>query len=215
MEILVVFIAVVSVPTLAAILSPNAEVATIGQAAIALTTIQLLWINLTTDGLPAIALSVDPGDPDLMSQKPRSTKESIFTKDVKVYLTAVPLMMTVLLLVGYFMYRPWESMSQLIAARTQLFTTIILMELANALAARSLKYPVFKVGIFKNKVLWYALISSLALQLSILYIPGLQGPFDIASPSLQTWTIALLSVAVVFGLLEFGKYISYKRKEAL
>jgi P-type Ca2+ transporter type 2C len=215
MEILVVFIAVVSVPTLAAILSPNAEVATIGQAAIALTTIQLLWINLTTDGLPAIALSVDPGDPDLMSQKPRSTKESIFTKDVKVYLTAVPLMMTVLLLVGYFMYMPWESMSQLIAARTQLFTTIILMELANALAARSLKYPVFKVGIFKNKVLWYALISSLALQLSILYIPGLQGPFDIASPSLQTWTIALLSVAVVFGLLEFGKYISYKRKEAL
>lgn len=212
MEILVVFIAVVSVPTLAQILSPNSEVALIGQAAIALTTIQLLWINLTTDGLPAIALSVDPGDPDLMEHKPRSPKESVFTKDVKVYLTAVPLMMTVLLLASYFMYRPWESMQQLIDARTQLFTTLILMELANALAARSLKFPVFKVGFFKNKVLWYALLSSLALQLFILYMPGLQDAFDIASPGLQTWGIAILSVAVVFGLLELGKYVACKRR---
>ena len=96
MEILVVLIAVVSVPALAQILSPNSEVALLGEAAIALTTIQLLWINLTTDGLPAIALSVDPGDPDLMDQKPRSPKESIFTRDVKVYLTAVPILMAAL-----------------------------------------------------------------------------------------------------------------------
>ncbi|MCW4025136.1 MAG: cation-translocating P-type ATPase [Candidatus Bathyarchaeota archaeon] len=212
MEIMVVLIAVVSVPVIAQIVSPNSDVALIGQAGIALTTIQLLWINLTTDGLPAIALSVDPGDPDLMEQQPRNPKESIFTRDVKVYLTAVPVMMTILLLIGYFMYKPWESMSQLTTARTQLFTTLILMELANALAARSLKYPVFKVGFFKNKILWYALLSSLALQLIILYVPGLQGAFDIAPPTLEIWGVAGISVALVFGLLELGKYVAGKRR---
>ncbi|MEW6222884.1 MAG: HAD-IC family P-type ATPase, partial [Candidatus Hadarchaeota archaeon] len=74
----------------------------IAAAAVALTTIQILWVNLTTDGLPAIALGVDPGDPDLMEQKPRNPKESVFTRDVKIYLVAVPVLMTVLLVGGYF-----------------------------------------------------------------------------------------------------------------
>jgi Ca2+-transporting ATPase len=212
MEILVVLIAVISVPTLARILSPTSDIALMGEAAIALTTVQLLWINLTTDGLPAIALSVDPGDPDLMEQKPRNPKESIFTRDVKVYLTAVPIMMATLLLAGYLFYRPWESMTQLFAARTQLFTTLILMELANALSARSLKYPVYKVGFFKNKLLWYALLSSFLLQLSILYIPGLQSAFDIAVPTLQTWVIAWASTGFVFLMVELGKYVASKRR---
>jgi Ca2+-transporting ATPase len=212
MEILVVLIAVISVPVIAQILTPNSEVALISEAAIALTAVQLLWINLTTDGLPAIALSVDPGDPDLMDQKPRNPKESIFTRDVKVYLTAVPVLMAALLLGGYLLYRPWESMQQLLEARTQLFTTLILMELANALSARSLKYPVFTVGVFKNKLLWYALISSLLLQVAILYIPGLQGPFDIMVPTLQIWVVAWASTAFVFGMVELGKYVASKRR---
>jgi Ca2+-transporting ATPase len=212
MEILVVLIAVISVPALAQILSPNSEIALMGEAAIALTTVQLLWINLTTDGLPAIALSVDPGDPDLMDQKPRNPKESIFTRDVKVYLTAVPILMAALLLGGYLLYRPWESMQQLFEARTQLFTTLILMELANALSARSLKYPVYKVGFFKNKLLWYALISSLLLQVAILYLPGLQSAFDITVPTLQIWLIAWASTAFVFVMVELGKYVASKRR---
>ncbi|MCW3999552.1 MAG: cation-translocating P-type ATPase [Candidatus Bathyarchaeota archaeon] len=212
MEIIVVLTAVISVPLIAQILTPNSEVALIGEAAIALTTIQLLWINLTTDGLPAIALSVDPGDPDLMDQKPRNPKESIFTRDVKIYLTAVPILMATILLGSYLLYRPWESIQQLVEARTQLFTTLILMELANALSARSLKYPVFKVGVFKNKLLWYALISSLLLQVAILYIPGLQNAFDITVPTLQIWAVAWASTAFVFGMVELGKYVASKRR---
>ena len=64
--------------------------ALISDAAIALTAVQILWMNLVTDGLPAIALGVDPGDPDLMERKPRKPNESIFSKDVKVYLSAIP-----------------------------------------------------------------------------------------------------------------------------
>jgi Ca2+-transporting ATPase len=213
MEILVMFIAVVSVPYLARIFSPGADASSIGDATVALTAVQLLWVNLTTDGLPAIALGVDPGDPDLMERKPRNPKESVFTKDVKVYLSAVPILMTALLLFGYFYYRPWESAYQLTEARTQLLTAMILMELANAIAARSLKYPVLKVGVFKNKFLWYAILSSMALQMIVLYTPGVQTIFGVSSPEPLDWAFAILFTIIVFGSLETGKYIANKRKK--
>jgi P-type Ca2+ transporter type 2C len=199
---------------IANILSPG-RVEFAVEAAIALTAVQLLWINLTTDGLPAIALSVDPGDPDLMEQKPRGAKESIFTRDIKIYLTVVPILMTILLLFGYFYHRPWESETNLFDARTQLFTALILMELANALSARSLKYTVFKVGIFKNKILWYAILSSFALQLFVLYIPGVQTTFGLTTPGITHWVIALLSTAIIFSALEIGKYVATIRRNRL
>jgi Ca2+-transporting ATPase len=213
MEIIVMFIAVISVPYLASILSPGSNTTDIGNATIALTAVQLLWVNLTTDGLPAIALGLDPGDPDLMKRKPRDPKESIFTRDVKIYLTVAPLLMSALLLFGYFYYRPWEGVQQLTEARTQLLTAIILMELANALAARSLKYPTLKVGLFKNKFLWYAIISSLALQLFVLYTPGVQAIFGVNAPELLDWALAILFAAITFASLEIGKYIACKRRK--
>jgi Ca2+-transporting ATPase len=212
MEILVMFIAVVSVPYLANWLSPG-NTSTVGEAAIALSAVQLLWVNLTTDGLPAIALGLDPGDPDLMQRKPRDPKESIFTRDVKVYLIVTPIIMSAMLLVGYFFYRPWEGPFQLTEARTQLMTAIILMELANALAARSLKYPTFKVGLFKNKFLWYAILSSLALQLVVLYTPAVQTIFGVNSPELMDWALAILFAGIAFASLEIGKYIACKRRK--
>ncbi|TFH23407.1 cation-transporting P-type ATPase, partial [Candidatus Bathyarchaeota archaeon] len=192
MEILVMFLAVVSVPYLARWLSPGSDVELIGSAAIALTAVQILWINLVTDGLPAIALGIDPGDPDLMERKPRKPKESIFTKDVKVYLTLVPIFMTVLLLLAFFSHMPWESELNLLNARTQLFTAMIAMELTIAISARSFKYPIAKVGPFKNKYLWLAVFSSFALQLVVLYVPGIQTLFDVHTPQLIDWAIAAL-----------------------
>ena len=216
MEILVMFTAVISVPYLARLLSPGVvgmTNATIGDATIALTATQLLWVNLTTDGLPAIALGVDPGDPDLMERKPRDPNESIFTRDVKIYLSVVPIVMTVLLLFGYFYYKPWEGAHQLAEARTQLLTAMILMELANAVSARSLKYTVFKVGVFKNKFLWYAILSSFGLQLLVLYTPGLNSLFDVHAPEPIDWAFAILFTIIVFGSLELGKYVANKRRK--
>ncbi len=212
MEILVMFIAVVAVPTLASIFTPGADPATVSSAAIALTAVQLLWMNLVTDGLPAIALGVDPGDPDLMERQPRKPKESIFTRDVKTFLVASPILTSSLLLLAYFMHQPWVSEHQLLEARTQLLTAMILIELAIALSSRSYKYPVFKVGVFKNKYLWYAILSSFALQLFILYTPGIQGVFDVAAPELMDWGIAVLFAVIVFSALEIGKYIASRRR---
>jgi len=195
MEILVLFFAMM--------LSHESE------SAIALTTIQILWVNLTTDGLPAIALGVDPGDPDLMERKPRDPNESIFTRDVRIYLCAVPVLMTVLLLGAYFYTLETHG---LLEARTQLFTALILMELANAVNARSLKYTVFKVGLFKNKFLWLAILSSLGLQLMVLYIPVLHGIFEVTYPNVFDWAVAVVFTLIVFSSIEIGKYATSRRR---
>jgi Ca2+-transporting ATPase len=121
--------------------------------------------------------------------------------------------MTVLLLYGYFMCQPWLGEYNLLEARTQLLTAMILMELANAISARSLRYTVFKVGVFKNKFLWVAILSSLGLQLMVLYTPFLQDLFDVHAPELIDWAIAILFTAIVFGSLELGKYIASKKRK--
>jgi len=90
---------------------------------------------------------------------------------------------------------------------------MILIELVTAIASRSYKFPVFKVGIFKNKFLWYAVLSSFALQLFILYTPGIQGIFDVHAPEPMDWAIAVLFAAIVFATLEIGKYVAYKRRK--
>jgi Ca2+-transporting ATPase len=205
MEILVMFTVMISLPYLAG-------TAYFPDSIVALTAIQLLWVNLTTDGLPAIALGVDPGDPDLMERKPRDPNESVFTRDVKAYLIGTPILMATLLLTGYFMYQPWKGEFELTEARTQLLTAMILMELANAISARSLKYTVFEVGPFKNKFLWLAILSSLGLQLTVLYTPGLQTLFKVNAPQPFDWAIALLFTAITFSSLEIGKYIAGRRR---
>ncbi|MCL2476681.1 cation-translocating P-type ATPase [Candidatus Bathycorpusculum sp.] len=218
MEIIVMLIVILAVPYLANIFNPGLSATlegreAIGSAAIALTAVQLLWMNLVTDGLPAIALGVDPGDPDLMERKPRKPKESIFSKEVKVYLTAMPVIMSTLLLTAYFMHKPWIGEMALLTARTQLLTAMIVMELVIALSMRSLKYPVFKVGVFKNKYLWYAILGSFALQLVILYAPGLQSIFNVHTPELIDWGIATLFGAIVFSIIEIGKWVTSRAKK--
>jgi Ca2+-transporting ATPase len=215
MEILVMFIAVVSVPYLARAFSPGSLTGDVTNATIALTAPQLLWVNLTTDGLPAIALGIDPADPDIMERRPRDPNESVFTLDVKLYLSITPLIMTALLLFGYFFYHPWEGSAQLSTARTQLLTAMIVMELVNAVSARSLKYPVWKVGVLKNRFLLYAVCSSFLLQLLVLYTPVLNLAFNITAPGPLHWAFAMLFTMVTFGSLETGKYVASRRRRKL
>jgi magnesium-transporting ATPase (P-type) len=77
---------------------------------------------------------------------------------------------------------------------------------------RSLKCPIYKVGTFKNKFLWYAILSSFALQLVILYMPSLQILFDVHAPEFIDWAIAVLYAGIVFATIEAGKYVTSRRK---
>jgi P-type Ca2+ transporter type 2C len=147
-----------------------------------------------------------------MQRKPRKPKESMFSRDVKIYLTVMPIIMATLLLIAFFYNSPWTSKFQLDEARTQLFTAMIMMELAVAISSRSLKYPVLKVGPFKNKFLWLAVISSFALQLFVLYTSGIQQLFDVHTPGLFDWAIAILFSIIIFSILEIGKYIASRKK---
>jgi Ca2+-transporting ATPase len=183
------------------------------RSAVALTTIQILWVNLATDGLPAIALGADPGDPDLMKNRPRDPRESVFSREVKAYLVLSPIVTTALLLGGYFYYQPWLGNSNLVEARTQLLTSVVLIELAIAVSCRSLKYPVFKVGIFKNKFLWLAVLSSLGSQLVVLYTPQLQSVFDVTYPQVMNWITAIASMSVAFASLELGKHFMSRKQD--
>ena len=88
------------------------------------------------------------------------------------------------------------------------------MELTIAISARSFKYPIFKVGPFKNKFLWLAVFSSFILQLVVLYVPGVQSLFDVNTPGLIDWAIAILFAAIVFATLELGKYVTSRKRKA-
>jgi Ca2+-transporting ATPase len=89
---------------------------------------------------------------------------------------------------------------------------MIIMELANALSARTLRYPVWKIGVFKNKFLWYAVLSSFFLQLIVLYTPGLNSAFGVSAPELLDWAFAILFTAITFGSLETGKWIASRKR---
>jgi len=168
-----------------------------------LTAIQLLWVNLTTDGLPALALGVDPADPDVMRRPPRNPKESVFSKEVKTYLTLVPPIVSAIILFGFLIGMQLD----LVRARTIAFTTMVFIELAIALTCRSLKYPLLKVNPMANKFLWIAIITSLIMQLIVLYVPQLHPIFDVTFPKIQDIIFAIISALIIFTVIEIGKTI--------
>jgi Ca2+-transporting ATPase len=159
-----------------------------------LVAIHLLWVNLTTDGLPALALAVDPKDPDIMEQPPRDPKSSIFTGNVLIIIAAIGIVMAVTM-IPVFMWRmgtdggSWRDPNNplLPEARTMVLATMVLFELFATFACRSEIHSFFKVGIFSNKWLIYANLSSFALLMVVMYIPVLQGPFHVVPIDLQDW----------------------------
>ena len=173
------------------------------------TPIQYLWINLVTDGLPALALGVDPAEPDVMKRPPRRQDEPVFTKrEVLLFLTITPILVTVLL-VGLFAYQLSVGVPE-IEARTTIFTSLILTELFMSLSCRSLRYPVFKVGLLRNKFLILAIVVSLLMQLAVLYVPVLQAAFDVTYPATEDWLYGLAVALTAFIVVEVLKPIVIK-----
>jgi len=184
-------------------------VATLAGLPIPLTAIQLLWVNLTTDGLPALALGIEPVERDVMNRKPRSLKEGLTTKrENLVYFVLVPAIMTAILLINFSWALANESM---IEARTQTLTVMIVCELVIALSCHSLNHPFIKSEPFSNKFLWIAIVGSLLMQFLVLYVPFMHGAFDITFPSLQDWILAIISATIIFATVEASKYFIKKR----
>ena len=150
---------------------------------------QILWVNLITDGPPALALGVTPPSPDVMQRPPRDPKESIFSSEVKSMLTLIPLVHSPILLYIFI-----SSLNQGVnAARTSLFIMFIFFELVVALNCRSLKYSIFKVK--PHKILSLAVIGSAISTVILFLIPQLRSAFELVMPTLTDimWA-AILSI---------------------
>jgi len=165
-----------------------------GEFALPLLPLHILYINLATDGLPALALGVAPPDPDIMQRPPRDPKESIFSKDVLAFLILIPLINTPILMILYF----WKySMSGAIGAMTLVFLTFIFLELTVALNCRSLRFMIFRSP--PHKFLVLAVLWEMFLIITITIIPATRQMFRIILPSLNDiFLIAAICVGTFF-----------------
>jgi len=173
--------------------------------AIPLVAIQILWVNLATDGLPAIALSVDPPDPDLMKQKPRPRGQGVFTKEV-VTLMVVGGVWSFLVNLGVFKWA-LDAGRGMLEAQALCFLTLVMIQFFKAYNFRSDKQSLFKIGVFKNKWLNIAIPWEIALLVVIVYVPALQPSFHTFPLSGFDWLLVVLLAATVFPVLELTKVI--------
>lgn len=160
--------------------------------------VQILWLNLITDGLPALALSVDPGEEDIMKRKPRDPKKSIL-KEALPFIIAAGL----IAFAGTIIVFGWEfflESGNLNKARTMAFTTSVMFELFLVFNARSDTHFFFEKGsnLFKNKYLILAVLISILLQLAVIYTPILQPWFETVPLTLQDWAQILPFAALGF-----------------
>ncbi|AKG38093.1 hypothetical protein MA03_00625 [Infirmifilum uzonense] len=170
------------------------------------TATQLLWINLITDGAPAIALSLEPGEPDLLERKPRKPNSPIFTREEIIgFLVTTPLILTISLTLLF------KNLIDLgipeVEARTTLFTTMILTELLLAYLLRSLRRPIYELSPLRNKTLILVLILSFVIQLGMLSIPIVQAALNISKISIDDFEKALIVLALIFVTVETSKAI--------
>lgn len=173
--------------------------------------IQLLWVNLVTDSLPAVALGVDPVDRNIMQEPPRPPKKSIFADGLGVSIVLEGAMIGALALLAYSIGLNIFSSTGI--ARTMAFSVLSLSQLVHAFNMRS-KESVFSVGIFKNHYLVLAFLAGAILQMSVVSMPFLTGIFKTTALSALQWgLVALLSCAPLI-IVELQKFVAKGRKKA-
>ncbi len=162
--------------------------------------IQILWINLVTDGFPALALGVDPAEEGIMKRKPRDPEESIFGQGRGRGILETGFLMSVLVLTGFYFFG-----GSLEHARTFAFSTLVFVQLAHTFNCRSEHRSIFDIGFFSNIYLVGAVLLSVGLQLSVVYIPFLQPLFGTVPLSTSDWGLILVLSSLVIMVGELGK----------
>ncbi|HEX9331674.1 MAG TPA: HAD-IC family P-type ATPase, partial [Anaerolineales bacterium] len=176
-----------------------------------LTAIQLLWLNLVTDGAPALALATEKGDPDIMEQKPRPKNEPIINRFMQLGITLQTLAITGVTLTAYFWglrLHPEEPEF----AEAMAFATLSLSELVRAYTARSEHYPLFKIGPFSNRNMNYAVLLSVVLIFAVIYIPFFNPIFNTVPLGWRQWEILLPLLLIPSVVAEAVKLIYQRMK---
>ncbi len=164
--------------------------------------LQILWMNLVTDGLPALALGMEPAEPGVMSRPPNPKSANIFDRlMVRDILWMGVLMAVISLGIGYYY---WSRGS--VVWQTMTFTTLTLSQMAAALAARSDHESLFRIGFFSNIQMVRAISATFILQLVVIYVPIFQGALTTVSMTATDLLIAVLASLVVLFLAEVVKW---------
>jgi Ca2+-transporting ATPase len=218
-EIMVIFLA-----TLAGLPSP-------------LTVIQLLWLNLLTDGAPALALAMEKGDPDIMKRKPRPKDEPIVNASMRVGIVIQTITQTGAVLTAFILGLLWElnalgqgvpqgmnplayllqfdwrsiNLENVRTAETMAFITLSLCELFRAYTVRSERSSIFRIGIFSNKWMQYAVGVSIVLLLLVCTVPFLQNIFNTHFMTGQEWLVVIALALIPAVSEEVTKFFLRRR----
>jgi P-type Ca2+ transporter type 2C len=171
---------------------------------------QILWINLVTDGAPALALGVDPADPGVMTQQPRPRGEGVITRRMwfGIFFVGVVMAMGTLLILDASMPGGLiEGSGSLRYGQTMAFTTLMMFQLFNVFNARSDERSAFN-DLFRNPLLWGAILLSFLLQVAVIYLPFLQQSFSTVSLGLGDWLRCVAVASSVLWLRELGKIVT-------
>lgn len=161
-----------------------------------LTPIQILFVNLATDGLPAIALGVDPADKDIMMQQPREKVESIFSRGLWSKIVIRGCLIGICTLLSFMTGRLYGM--DLATCRTLALITLVMSQLLHVFECRSERHSIFEIKVFTNPYLVGAVLVSITMVLSILYIPFLADVFNTIPLGIGQWGIVLFYSGVIF-----------------
>jgi Ca2+-transporting ATPase len=180
--------------------------------------IQILWVNLVTDGLPAMALGVDQAEKDLMQQKPRGARENIFARRLGWKIISRGILIGVCTLAAFLIALQQDVHNEaatLLKAQTVAFATLVMAQLIHVFDCRSSR-SIFHRNPLQNRYLVLAVLSSLLLMLAVLYIEALQPIFKTVPLNVKDWVMVIIFAGIPTFLMGFGSLMSRpaKRKPA-
>ena len=176
-----------------------------------LVALQILWVNLTTDGPPALALGVEPPEPDLMCRPPRAAGEPLFTTAMYVAMLGMGLLMFFGLIPVFYVYWQAEGVTK---GQTMVLASMILFELLRAFSCRSMRFTILELGFFTNGWLVLANLLSALMMVGVINIPSWGKAFHTVPLGLGDWSVALAVSGSGFLLVEAGKWVAAWRHGA-
>ena len=179
-----------------------------------LVAVQLLWLNLVTDSLPALALGMEPVEPSVMAEKPRSASEPLFTRRFSIRLAWQGLMVGLLTLAAYWLgeYVLSDPTMADATANTMAFATLTFCQLFHAFDVRSERQSIARIGLTSNPAMNKAFLVGMALQLSVLLIPPLMSVFQVCALNPVEWLVVLGLSLTPLAVCEVEKAVRRNRR---
>ena len=179
-----------------------------------LVAVQLLWLNLVTDSLPALALGMEPVEPSVMAEKPRSASEPLFTRRFSIRLAWQGLMVGLLTLAAYWLgeYVLSDPTMADATANTMAFATLTFCQLFHAFDVRSERQSIARIGLTSNPAMNKAFLVGMALQLSVLLIPPLMSVFQVCALNPVEWLVVLGLSLIPLAVCEIEKAVRRNKR---